>query len=572
MIRYMCKYTPVELLESFGIPVLRLDPSVDSFEQADALGHANLCGYGKGLLEEALSPDVQELVLVNCCDVVRRIYDILKKNKPMRFLYLIDLPHKCGPAEERKFKRELEKLIAAYTQATGRNFSPEYLRKAWKATSVPRPADQAERVISLQGAHCGNRVYDAIHSTFSLPVRDDTCSGGRCLKYTLAEAECGCQNGETAADDASGHTSDKKMDIPSDNLLAAYASALLRQIPCLRMLKTDERAEQDRNACGIIYHTMKFCDYYSFEYAKKKEEGGIPLLKIETDGTIASGGQLSTRLEAFAESLSLGSKEKKMAQQGNYFAGIDSGSTSTDVVILDREKKLVSWSIVRTGAGAAAGAKKALDRALEKAGLEETDLGGVITTGYGRAHIGKGDASITEITCHAKGANYLNPKVRTIIDIGGQDSKVIRVDEHGSVQNFAMNDKCAAGTGRFLEMMARTLDLSLEEMSEMGLHWKNEITISSMCTVFAESEVVSLIAGNTDPADIIHGLNQAVAAKTSSLVRRTGMEEGVMMTGGVAKNRGIVSVLGKKLGVPVFVSEYSQLCGAIGAALLAMEQ
>ena len=131
---------------------------------------------------------------------------------------------------------------------------------------------------------------------------------------------------------------------------------------------------------------------------------------------------------------------------------------------------------------------------------------------------------------------------------------MIRVDEKGAVQNFVMNDKCAAGTGRFLEMMARTMELSLEKMSELGLHWKEEVTISSMCTVFAESEVVSLIARITEPADIIHGLNQAVAAKTAALVRRIGGAESYMMTGGVAKNQGVVRALEKKLGAKLQVS------------------
>ena len=194
-----------------------------------------------------------------------------------------------------------------------------------------------------------------------------------------------------------------------------------------------------------------------------------------------------------------------------------------------------------------------------------------MTTGYGRDTIGISDKAITEITCHAKGAFFLNPDVRTIIDIGGQDSKVICVDEGGTVTNFVMNDKCAAGTGRFLEMMARTMQMSLDEMSRRGLKWKNDVTISSMCTVFAESEVVSLIAENTMPEDIIHGLNESVAGKTMSLVKRAGGKPAYMITGGVAANMGVVKALEKKLGERVFVSDYSQLCGALGAALLAAD-
>ena len=161
--------------------------------------------------------------------------------------------------------------------------------------------------------------------------------------------------------------------------------------------------------------------------------------------------------------------------------------------------------------------------------------------------------------------------MRTVIDIGGQDSKVIRLDENGAVINFVMNDKCAAGTGRFLEMMARTMEMSLDEMSRMGLKYKEDITISSMCTVFAESEVVSLIAQNKAADDIVHGLNKAVASKTAALVKRVGGEERYMMTGGVSKNRGVVSEIEKILGVKLHISDKAQLNGALGAALFALE-
>jgi predicted CoA-substrate-specific enzyme activase len=254
-----------------------------------------------------------------------------------------------------------------------------------------------------------------------------------------------------------------------------------------------------------------------------------------------------------------------------YAAGVDSGSASTDVVILDRQGKIVGSAILPTGAGASAGADKALEAAIQSAGITREDIGTVVSTGYGRDHIAGGNASVTEITCHARGAHHLLPGVRTIIDIGGQDSKVIRLDENGQVINFVMNDKCAAGTGRFLELMARTLEMTLPEMSEKGRHWNKPVSISSMCTVFAESEVVSLIAGNTDPADIIHGLNMAVANKTASLVMRLGGQPAYVMTGGVAMNRGVVEALEEKLKAEIIVPREAQLCGALGAALFALD-
>jgi predicted CoA-substrate-specific enzyme activase len=554
MIYYMCKYTPLELLAGFGQPCRRLEPWGDSCEKAESLGHANICGYGKGLLEAALAPEVEELVLVNCCDVMRRIYDIVKRQKKFRFLHLMDLPHKAGKAEEGLLKKELERLAEHCRRSGMGAFETE---KAWaelKHAEENGAESRSRPHISLRGAHGGAWLKEMADTILPLPLTDDTCSGNRRLQWEGEKPET------------------------EEEFLDGYSRALLSMYPCMRMRDVSERKREDEKARGILYHTMKFCDYYSFEYADGKAGNGLPLLKLETDGTRQSEGQLETRLEAFRESLFPGKireaaeEQKHSAGSGEYAAGIDSGSASTDVVILGPGRELAAWAVVPTGAGAAVGAEKALKEALGKAGLKEQDLKKIVSTGYGRETVGRGDDAVTEITCHARGAFYLNPAVRTVIDIGGQDSKVIRIDDTGAVVSFAMNDKCAAGTGRFLEMMARTMEMSMEEMAETGEKWKKDVTISSMCTVFAESEVVSLIARNTEPADIIHGLNEAVAAKTASLVRRAGGGEACMMTGGVARNRGIVQALEKKLGTPVYVSEYSQICGALGAALIAMDE
>ena len=252
--------------------------------------------------------------------------------------------------------------------------------------------------------------------------------------------------------------------------------------------------------------------------------------------------------------------------------GIDIGSTAAKAAVVDGEGS-VAWTCVQPTGFSSVDASERLREALAAAGYDVTDDDArVIATGYGRVAVPYAHKVVTEITCHARGAHHLDPAVRTVIDIGGQDSKVIRLSESGAVETFAMNDKCAAGTGRFLEMMARTLQMKLPEMSELGLDWHNDVTISSMCTVFAESEVVSLIARSTAPADIIHGLNKSVAGKTAALARRTGGVAPFMMTGGVARNRGVVKELETALKAPVEVSEYSQLCGSLGAALFALEK
>lgn len=254
-----------------------------------------------------------------------------------------------------------------------------------------------------------------------------------------------------------------------------------------------------------------------------------------------------------------------------YTLGIDIGSTASKCIMLADGKEIVAKSLISVGAGTS-GPQRAISEVLEQAGKTKEEMAFVLATGYGRNSLeGIADTQMSELSCHAKGATFLFPQVHTVIDIGGQDVKILQV-ENGVMTNFVMNDKCAAGTGRFLDMMAKTLELTLPEMSELGLAWKNEVTISSMCTVFAESEVVSLVADNTAPEDIIHGLNASVAGKTASLVKRLGGEPAYIMTGGVAQNKGVVKELSDKLGAEVHVPQEAQLCGAIGAALLAFEE
>lgn len=545
---YICKYTPVELLEAFGGECAILNHMPDNFELSDQVAHPNICGFGKSLLEACMEGKVKELVLVNCCDTIRSAYDVLLEYGKLDFLFLLDIMHSGGTCSREHAQHELRRLAEAYGAYKGTSFDAARFREAFRTRKRPTAP-----YISVLGARVGDELFQLMEKTMPLPVRNDTCVNNRAVALP------------------------EELDADFDTLMADYARTLLGQIPCMRMIDTTGRKVlyNDPHLRGVIYHTVKFCDYYGFEYSELKGRLDVPLLKLESDYTIQSSGQLLTRLEAFAESIAPERTLRKethtnMNGKGLY-AGIDSGSTSTDVVIIDRDKNIIAQSILPTGAGAAAGADRALDEALAQAGLSRSDINATVTTGYGRTAVGLGDQSITEITCHAKGAYFLDPSVRIIIDIGGQDSKVIRLDENGNVTNFVMNDKCAAGTGRFLELMARTLELSLDDMSRLGLEWKEDVTISSMCTVFAESEVVSLIAENRTPADIIHGLNRSVATKTCALCRRVGGEESYMMTGGVSKNRGVVSEIEKILGVKLHISDKAQLNGALGAALFALE-
>ena len=560
MIHYVCKYTPIELFKGFGEECAVLEEMPENFEMSDQIAHANLCGFGKSVIQAVLEGKADQLVLVNCCDSMRRVYDIVASTGKCKFLYMLDLPHEDNECEKVKFAGAIHRLKDAYEAYSGQQFDKELFLRSFAESEKER-----EPYIGVLGVRVSGVLEDMIQDNIQMKVDNLTCTGGRRLAVLPEEMET----------------------MDEDAMFLAYADALLAQMPCFRMNNSTRRNQLylDPDLKGIIYHTIKFCDYYGFEYASIKKNIKVPLLKIETDFTSQSAGQLLTRIQAFSETIE-GSEDmdpgtgiseearKKMESGVYYVAGIDSGSTSTDVVILDQNGKIKSTMIIPTGGGAMMSAEKSLAAAVEKAGIQEEDIVRIVTTGYGRAYIDSGDDSITEITCHAKGAHYLNPNVRTIIDIGGQDIKAISIDEHGAVTNFLMNDKCAAGTGRFLEMMARTLGLSLEEMSIKGLEWKENIVISSMCTVFAESEVVSLVAQNKNVADIIHGLNVSVASKVGALAARLGKKNPgeYMMTGGVAKNQGIINALEEKLGAKLYICDEAQLCGALGAALFAYEK
>jgi predicted CoA-substrate-specific enzyme activase len=253
-------------------------------------------------------------------------------------------------------------------------------------------------------------------------------------------------------------------------------------------------------------------------------------------------------------------------------AGIDVGSLSVETVLYEEGRGVVAYSIGLVGGSSRESSDRSFGEALGLAGLSRSDVGHVISTGSGREILDFAQENITEITCIARGVHFLFPEVRTIIDIGGQDTKVIQVDERGRVVAFDMNDKCAAGTGRFLEVMAHALNVDLQEMGERSLTYENDIEISSVCTVFAESEVISLVSEGTATEDILHALHGAVADRTLGLLERIGVDGEVAMTGGVAKNIGVIKALEAKMGVSLNVYTEPQIVGALGAALFGVDK
>ncbi len=247
-------------------------------------------------------------------------------------------------------------------------------------------------------------------------------------------------------------------------------------------------------------------------------------------------------------------------------AGVDVGSLSADAVVLN-DGKVAGYSVVNTGADMRRAATQSYNQALEQAGLEHSDVGMVVSTGYGRSSVPFASKAVTEITCHGKGARFLFPGASTIIDIGGQDSKVIEVGGLGKVVDFVMNDRCAAGTGRFLEVMAQALEVDLGDMGEVSLKHKHDVVISSTCTVFAESEVISLLASGYSREEILNGIHQAIASRVYALGMKLRIRDEVVLTGGVVKNIAVARALEKRLGMKLKTPPEPQIVGALGAAL-----
>jgi len=547
MVKYVCKYIPVELIEGFNDPIESLNVQVDDFDRADSLIHRDVCAFSKAIIQiQVENMDHSTLVLTNCCDSLRRTSDVLKSNK--QEVIMLDLPHQDNLCAKKMFQAELNRFIKTYENISGKKLDVHLFKKACNKR-VTKPSVP---YIALLGARASNELVDHISKILPLPLLNLTCSGDRTIGVPPDTNEV-------------------------DDLIKWYSSELLNQMPCMRMTEISNRKTliNDNLLSGIIYNTVSFCDFYNFEYASLKRLSSIPILKIESDYTSQSLAQLNNRVSAFVETLNLQQNTSKMTHnfisKKFYVAGIDSGSTSTNVVIINQDRKIVSFYSVATGVDINKSASRALLSAMAPIQLSEDQLSFIVTTGYGRLSIEMSDKDVTEITCHAKGAYFLDKNIRTIIDIGGQDSKVIRLSEDGSVRDFAMNDKCAAGTGRFLEMMAQSLDVSLKEMSETGIKYNENIVISSMCSVFAQSEVVSLIASGKKLPDIVHGLYTSVVSRVMSLSARVGAEPGFMMTGGVAKNRGVIEAFKARLGSEINVPKNPDICGALGAALIAAE-
>ena len=252
-------------------------------------------------------------------------------------------------------------------------------------------------------------------------------------------------------------------------------------------------------------------------------------------------------------------------------AGVDVGSTQTKAVVLDERGAIVGRSLTSTGANVIRAAEEAFAMALAEGDLREEEVEYVVGTGYGRYKVTFGNTQVTEISCHGRGAVHMYPGTRTVVDMGGQDTKAIRVSPRGEILDFCMNDKCAAGTGRFLGAASAALDIPLDQLGPTSLRGERPVRISTTCTVFAESEVLSWLGKGKRVEDILAGVHQSIAVRSVGLLRRVGLEPEITFTGGVAKNVAMIAAIEKALGVRVNVGDDSHYMGALGAALFARD-
>ena len=623
-IGYVCKYVPAEALEAMGAHMERIEPdeSLVSFDAAESCMHANVCSFAKATFETVLSGNLDGIVLTTCCDSMRRLADALRAQAPNLFIHVLDVPRDTGEAACALYQRRVAELLSAYGEFANATFSEkklfaqlggtlcpaegtcdsplglDYARLHSEAAPAAPQADSrdsnqaADSAAWSEGCEASERNADEAvavpqvnctlqpQTHFSPTMPNVGIAGARAnaeIKHILEE------HGVNIAFDITCTNANRRFVPQKTDTLAHYAHDVLTQLPCARMRDISPRKAFFDHVLpqidGLVYHTVQFCDTYPYEYSDLKRTSPMPILALETDCTAQSHGQMLTRLEAFLESIGASQKEHLVSQKGSpmsktatFVVGLDSGSTSTNAVVMNEAREIVASVVIRTGAKAGASAERAYREVLERAGITPDQIACTIATGYGRVSIPFADENVTEISCHGRGAHYFNPAVRTILDIGGQDSKAIHVNAAGEVTDFAMNDKCAAGTGRFLEMIARSLEISLDELGPAALESKKHLEIASMCSVFAESEVISLIANNEEKPDIAAGVCRAVAGKAYSLMRRVGLEGAYMMTGGVAQNPGVASAVEELIGEKLFICEDPEIVGATGAALLALEK
>lgn len=610
---YTCSYVPVEVIYAAGYLPKRIIGRTDLCLHTDSMLSGNLCPYVHSILDIWRKSDDRcaGIALTDSCDAMKSLFHVLSLESGDRGCrpFFLSPPRIADENSVAYFTGQLREFYRTITgqvrdekteEAKVREAIEQYdtLRDSFHRfyRSVKHPRESyfvalKERLYEMDPAAAleelenvkreGEGENHTQQSGIPIAVLGSPIPGNLHLAlieksgFTIALYDSCLYNRW----DPAGPIVDRRDD-PFEELAVRY----LTKISCPRMADRHEFVDtiidkyREKEIKGIIHFRMPFCDLHGFDYSRLL--GGVDregLIQIESDGSAQIEGQVSTRVQAFYEVLSeklQKQRERRIMNKknGSLFCGIDIGSATVDGILIDSDGNLIASGIKKTGPGAEKTAYILFQDMLEKAQCGKDDAAYIMATGYGREAITFANGTVTEITCHAKGAVHVRPNVRFVIDIGGQDSKVIRIDEEGKVSSFQMNDKCAAGTGRFLDVMAGALGMDLAEVNRYGLQDGEIAAISSVCTVFAESEVVSLIAKGVPAADIARGVFTAITRRISGMVRRVGLIEPVIMTGGGALNPGLVRSMEKHLGVTIEVPEVPQLVGARGAALIGKDK
>lgn len=566
-IPYFCSYIPAALLEALGHELQDISLFTEEtcgLEYSCAL-HDNLCSYAKYLYRKILAEEkgFELAVVPNSCDAMKKLHTALARTGRMP-AFLLDIPRRSGEEAAAYLAAQYASLLAAIAPDIAPGELLRRLRDRGSARISPpaetRGDDAAPPLrIGIAGSSYAPAFFRTALARYS--------AGAVFLRH--------CGYGRVPAP-------------PAEAVAASLAEQLFRMAEstlqhtlCPRSdrggltdyLLAETRAQR---LVGLVFTSLKFCDFYAFEFERirRRLPDDFPLLYLENDLSVGNDEQNRTRIEAFLEKIRSGGTAEMprppaaAPPQPGMALGLDIGSAATKGVLLKDGGQILAAVILPTSLDMRDGAEAAIAALLREGGMIRREGVRICLTGYGRTAFADRE-QVTEITCHALGVHFLRPAGATVIDVGGQDSKAIRIDAAGRVLRFAMNDKCAAGTGRFLESMVKRMNIGFADFSALSLAAAEATPISSMCSVFAESEVVSLMARGVPAASIARGLNAAVAARIRGLVGKIQGGPPFVLTGGMAQNPGFIRELETALASPVTVFAQSQLAGAIGAALTA---
>jgi predicted CoA-substrate-specific enzyme activase len=556
-----CSLIPREILEIAGFEPIEIRPP----EEPDlAGGYAcalcdNICSWVRHLIGRLAATDYSVIVVPASCDAMTKLHDSLRVERVADRLFRLDVPRRDDAAGIRYLAGQYLRLLAALG-ITDADFEAAINRRA--AAQIGDGGTATEKQSGVRVGIAGSVFPEALF------VRSLRSAGAQV--HLLRR--CGMPVPRPLPRDL--------FEDDVEHFCTRLATHYLRAAACPRMMGTafaDFLATQvaDARLEGLVVPVLKFCDGYhlAVEMLRGKLPHGFPILLVEGDLTAGFGEQTVTRLEAFVESLGdAGTHDTRSpagAASSRLAVGVDVGSTQVKAVLMDANR-LTCTFIRPTTARMTESSADATAQLLRKAGIARGDVAALGVTGYGRKSVAS-DAMATEISCHARGVNRFFPEPATVIDVGGQDSKVIVTDGQGRVVRFTMNDKCAAGTGRFIDAMVRALDLDFVGFSTLSLEAEAEVPVTSMCSVFAESEVISLSARGETMAGIARGINASIARRVAGMVRRIDGGPPFVLTGGVSQIPGFVRELERELDAPVRVFEHALHAGAIGAALVALE-